>query len=71
MTNDRKENMEASIDYKGGNCTSLDRRITEIFSEIVAFNIIMQLDEEIETREIMTQACGIKGSSDVNRNLTL
>ena len=56
MTNDTKENMEAGTDYKGGNCTYLERRITEVFSEIMAFNIIKQLDEEIETREIMTQA---------------
>ena len=41
MTNDTKENMEASTGYKGGNCTSLERSITEVFSEIVAFNIIM------------------------------
>ena len=41
MTNDTTENMEASTGYKGGNCTSLERRITEVFSEIVAFNIIM------------------------------
>ena len=31
MTNDTKENMEASTGYKGGNCTSLERRITEVF----------------------------------------
>ena len=41
MTDDIKENMEASIDYKGGNWINLERRITEVFSEIVAFNIIM------------------------------
>lgn len=40
MTNDTKENMEAGTDYKGGNCTYLERRITEVFSEIMAFNII-------------------------------